>query len=111
MLPRSLRISAEQLDQIMDKGRVFHSSLFVLRVLSHQKDTRISAVSPKKITKTATSRNALRRKIYSAVRKVGTLFIVPAHLALFSKQGAERVSQAEMVADIRALFVKAGLLR
>ena len=98
----------------MLKGRVFHSPLLMARVLGGQTDTRISAAAPIKIYKKAVERNKVRRKIYNALRiqlagvgsiKDGT------HVVVFAKAGISEAAQEEIAAELKTLFVKAGVLR
>lgn len=111
MLSRSQRLSGEQLDAVMEKGRVAHSSLFLVRALVGQKDIRVAAIASKKIAKTAVERNAIRRKIYAAVRPTKDRFVPGAHIALFAKTGVLRSPSQEIATDLKNLFVKAALLR
>jgi ribonuclease P protein component len=111
MLSRSQRLSVEQLNAVMEKGRVAHSSLFLLRTLGGQKDTRIAAIAPQKIIKTATARNALRRKVYTATRSYVTNLKPGLHTALFAKSAAAQATLVEIQTNLSELFVKAGLLR
>lgn len=110
MISRSQRISAEQLDLIIEKGRVFHSPLFVVRTLSGQSGVRVAAIAPKKIASTAATRNAIRRKIYAAVRPLTAHINFPVFIALFAKQQVHTTSVTDLKAHLQELFVKAGLL-
>lgn len=111
MISRSQRISGEQFDSVMEKGKIIHSSLFLARILGGQKDTRIAAVTPKKIMKTAVARNKVRRKIYEAVKEFKLEIVSGVHILVFAKSTAIKSTQTEIVTDMRTLFVKAGLLR
>lgn len=111
MLPRSQRLSVEQFNSIIEKGRVAHSSLFLMRFVKDQAGTRIAAAAPKKTAKTAVLRNKIKRQTYEAV---GTLVenIVPGvHLVLLAKPTIITAKQTDIVGDLKTLFVKAGLLR
>jgi ribonuclease P protein component len=96
MLKRSNRLSTKQFLEVMEKGRVTHSPLFVMRTLGTQVvsikedgvrskrpagragggskgentrlDIRIAAVAPKKVAPTAVLRNSIKRHIYEAVQ-------------------------------------------
>lgn len=104
-------MTAGQLDQIMKKGRVFHSSLFVVRTIDGQNDTRIAAIAPQKIFKTATFRNSLRRKMYEAAKAVIDELPPSIHIAVFAKQVVQDKSVSDMSSDMKSIFVKAGILR
>lgn len=110
MLPRSNRISVGQFDTIMEKGRVVHSPLFLVRILSGQADTKIAAVASKKVAKTAVVRNKTRRRIYEAVKDLKGN-ILNNHILIFAKPAVVSATLAELNQDLRSLFVKSGLLR
>ena len=111
MISRSQRISAEQLDQLMEKGRVFHSPLFVMRILTIDSSIRCAAIVPKKIAPSAVLRNSMRRKIYSAARPHVQHITTPVCIALFAKQRIGEIPVQMLAEGIKGLFVKAGILR
>jgi ribonuclease P protein component len=110
MLPRSDRLSVEQFNTVMEKGRVINSSLFLLRTISVDERTRISAVVPKKVAKTATARNYLRRKMYEAIKPFISEVAKNTHTIVFAKTGAGTVEFADLAKEIKNSFVKAKLL-
>lgn len=95
----------------MEKGRVAHSSLFLMRYIGGQKDSRVAAVAPKKIIKTAVERNTIRRKIYEAAKDIKSKIKNDVHIALFAKNGIETKQIKDIENDLESLFVKAGILR
>ena len=111
MLPRSQRLSGEQLDSVMEKGRVAHSSLFLVRFLIGQTNTRIAVIASKKIAKTATVRNAIRRSTYRAIGSTLSKIIQGTHVALFAKKVVSQIPRAEIETDLENLFVKAKIVR
>ncbi|MEA2715043.1 MAG: Ribonuclease, partial [Candidatus Parcubacteria bacterium] len=73
MLRRSQRLSVGQFKEIMEKGRIAHSSLFVARTLRAEavdSGARLSAVAPQRVAPTAVARNKMRRKMYEAVHSI-----------------------------------------
>ncbi|MEN9912667.1 MAG: Ribonuclease [Candidatus Parcubacteria bacterium] len=74
-------------------------------------DIRVAAVTPQKVSKTATMRNKIRRKAYEAVRTIKASIKPGVHAAVFAKQTVLNAKQVDIAADIKDLFVKAGLLR
>ena len=94
----------------MEKGRVSHSSLFLVRILRDQTDIRISAVAPKKVSKTAVGRNKIRRKTYEAIRTFKKMIVPGLHMIIFAKPTVVKATQNEIVADLKDLFVKSKLL-
>lgn len=95
----------------MKKGRVFHTPLFIIRILKDQVlDTRIAAVSPKKIAKTAVIRNKIRRKIYESVKSFKKSINSPIHVILFAKSGIIEARTEDIKSDLTSFFVKIGIL-
>jgi ribonuclease P protein component len=74
-------------------------------------DTRVAAAVPQKVTKIAAIRNKLRRKTYEGVRTFRTSIRPGTHAIVFAKPAAVNSKHADLVADVKDLFVKAGLLR
>lgn len=113
MLPKAARLTSREFDLLIEKGRVTHSPLFVMRhmPLPAGEKSRFAAVAPVKIAKTSVARHALRRRIYSAVRPIMADVREPVRVALFAKQTTAGADVAAMTADLRQIFVKAGLLR
>ncbi|MFA6458872.1 MAG: ribonuclease P protein component [Candidatus Paceibacterota bacterium] len=107
MLAKSQRLTTKQFDIVMEKGRVAHSTLFLLRFVSGQVDTRISAVAPKKIAKTAVVRNRNRRRIYAAIRPLMAVIIPGIWGALFIKKDISEIELADIAKDVQELFIKA----
>jgi len=99
----------------MEKGRVYHSSLFLLRVYKTDElksvPPKISAVVPNKVLKTAVKRNYLRRKMYEAVQKIYPEIRTGMHIIVFSKNTAATISFEQLCIGMKEIFVKAGLLR
>lgn len=111
MLARFQRLNLQKFNAVIEKGRVYHSSLFLIRVLKDQKDLRIAAVTSKKVSKTAVGRNYMRRKIYEAIRPDMSLFRPGLHIIIFAKIPATTLKQIDLINDLKQIFVKAELLR
>ena len=98
----------------MEKSMISHSPLFLLRLVNKQTNTRVSAVVPNKTSKNSVDRNHLRRKIYEAVRAMsglnGTNLASGVHAIIFAKPATLKATQVEIVADLKTLFVKVGIL-
>lgn len=95
----------------MEKGRVAHSSLFLVRYIGGQKDMRISAVAPKKTVKKAVERNKIRRVTYQAIRSIKDNVVPGIHAIVFTKPVILKMKLDEISADLKNIFVKARLLR
>ena len=104
MLKKSRRLSTKQFDEVMKKGRVVHSSLFLMRFMNDQKDTRISAVAPVKIFKKAVLRNATRRKMYIIIESVWPHVKNGIHGAVFPKKDISGIETPDLTRDIQKLF-------
>ena len=111
MLPRSQRLSTEQFNHAMKIGRVYHSSLFLVRVVPVDEHTRVSATISSKIAKTAVLRNRIRRKIYEAVHLFMPTLAPGYHVAMIAKAPIFEATQKTIEISTKEVFVKAGLLR
>lgn len=111
MLSRSQRLSGEQLDSVMEKGRVTHSSFFWLRLLKYEGNSRFAAIVPHKVVKKATGRNALKRKMYEAIRpllpKTSSGYLV----VVCAKTPAVGTEQLSISKEMNEIFVKSGLMK
>ena len=96
----------------MEKGKIFHSPLFLARILAGQLETKIAAIAPQKIVKMAVQRRKIRRKIYEGVRSLHADILPNEHILIFAKTvNVASSSQAEIKNDLKTLFVKAGIMR
>ncbi|MFA6315494.1 MAG: ribonuclease P protein component [Candidatus Paceibacterota bacterium] len=113
MLPRSQRLSVPQFNVVMKTGRVTHSSFFILRAYRDNgiEGSRIAAVVPVKVAKTAVLRNRFRRKIYEAIGPLYPALLTNIHGIVFAKSDLLKAKTVDLEKDIRDLFVKGGLLK
>lgn len=111
MLSRTNRLYTKHVDAVMEKGRVVHSSLFLLRSLAGQIDTRIGVVAPRKTVKKAVDRNKIRRIVYHAVRPLTQKGITGNHIVIIAKPAVLDMSVQDVHTELQSLFVKARLLR
>ena len=94
--------------EVMEKGRIITSPLFVVRILENKQEAGgISAVAPKKIAPTAVLRNSIRRQVYSALISVKNSLKPGVSMIIFAKQEALKADVAAMSTDLAQLFVKA----
>lgn len=91
----------------MEKGRVYHSPVFVMRSIQVQVGTKISAVAPKKIAPTAVARNLIRRRIYEAIQPNIKSIIPGTHAIIFAKTEAIKTDVKTMATELKSLFMKA----
>lgn len=112
MLRRSHRLSTKQFDEVIKSGKAVHSAFFLARTLpSPDGVVRIAAVTPVKIAKKAVIRNRTRRRIYEAVQPILETVKEPVLAIILAKSGALTAPSDALTVDLKALFVKAGLLR
>ncbi|MFA6295639.1 MAG: ribonuclease P protein component [Candidatus Paceibacterota bacterium] len=111
MLPRSKRLSVEQFNAVIEKGRVFNSTLFLMRILRVESSMRIASVVPQKIAKKATDRNKLRRKMYEVITPLLKNVVGEFHAIVLAKSTAIKAEFTDLTTDMRAIFVKAGILK
>ena len=122
-------MSGRQLEAVIKEGRVIHSPLFTVRFLfvDDREGDRFASVVPSKVGKTSAMRHLVRRRMYEAVRYIINGIgknrestkdsytkdgIAPKyHVVILAKNAALDAKPAEMSADLRQIFVKAGLLR
>ena len=116
MLKSSHRLSTKQFMEVMEKGKIYTSPLFIVRVLVKEKEERskekggsgaISAVAPKKVATTAVLRNKLRRQIYEAVSPLRATLIPGVSLIIFAKTETVKANFTELTPDLKNLFSKA----
>lgn len=111
MLSRSNRLSGEQLNLVIEKGKVLHSPFFWLRFRKEDGLSRFAVLSPVKIVKTAVKRNYFRRKVYSIIRSFQDGIISGQHIVICPKEPAIKADMATLAEQVREIFVKSGLLK
>ncbi len=115
MLRKAQRLNSKQIDQIMKTGRVVHSPVFMARFLktdtSKRAESTLSAIAPVKIAKTSAKRHLVRRRMYEAARDMLKKASPGYEVALIAKEPCVKMKPAQMVPEIQALFVKAGIMR
>jgi len=92
--------------EVMEKGRIYTSPLFVMRALPG-KHGGISAVAPKKVAATAVMRNKIRRQIYAAAAPLKMNLAQGASIIIFAKKETVGANLTDMTSDLKNLFVKA----
>jgi len=106
MLPKKKRVTKNVFQTIMEKGNVVSGSFFVLRYLK-QETPQYAFVAPKKIAKTATKRNSLRRKGYNILRQ----YNLKSHSGIFFfKKEALGATLPQIKGDIEYILKKARII-
>jgi ribonuclease P protein component len=111
MIPKTSRISREDFEKVMKKGGFLNSSFFTFRFLENPlKSTHFSVVVSKKIAKTAVSRNKIRRRVYSIIKKHTKELKKPYFITFFAKKGVETAKFNEVEQDILKILEKSKIL-
>ena len=93
--------------EVMEKGKIYTSPFFVVRILVKEEAGGISAVAPKKIAATAVVRNKLRRQIYEAVAPLRNSIVPGVSLIIFAKTETIKANFKDLTPDLKNLFSKA----
>lgn len=109
MLPKSKRLSTETFKKIIEKGQSFYGPFLIVRVYKTAEQSHFGISVPKKVSKLATSRNKIKRRIYSIIGKLdiksGFSVIV------IAKTGFEKLTFLQTKDEIEKIFVKSSLLK
>lgn len=106
MLSKKKRVTKNTFKTIMEKGSIISGSFFVLHYLK-QPLPQYAFVAPKKIAKTASKRNSLRRKGYNILR----FYELKSDKGIFFyKKEALTASLGEIKKDIDFLLKKAKII-
>ncbi len=113
----------QEISSLIGQGRAYNSSSFLLRVSKNEdnKTKNIAILASKKNFKTAVSRNTVRRLIKNAVNKVISGYdaenkaairaSVRSYNLIFSpKKGFENIIFADLVEEIKQIFIKSGII-
>lgn len=109
MLPKSKRLSTETFKKIIEKGQSFHGPFLIVRVYKTAEQSHFSISVPKKVSKLATSRNKIKRRIYSIIGKLNTKSGFD--VIVIVKAGFEKLNISQIRDEIEKIFVKSGLLK
>lgn len=111
MLPSSKRLTTPLFKSVMDKGKIFHSSLFNIKLLKIEGKSLFSVAVPKKIAKNAVDRNRIRRQVYSALSSFDKKISSGFYGVLIIKALIIKSTFDEILSGLESLFVKTGLLK
>jgi len=104
MLPKKSRIKRALYGELLSGSRFIHSPHFILRQkLITSGECAVGVSVSKKVSKSAVTRNTIRRRVYALVSKY--LFKYPNYLLLFvAKKGAENIKGKGLETEIEQLF-------
>jgi ribonuclease P protein component len=107
MLPQKKRLSTFLVEKVLKKGLLIHGKCFFIRalVVPEEKNSRFAVVVSKKIFPTAVARNTVRRQVYTILGKQEVVR-TPVQAALVAKKSAEKLSFAELAAEIDDILLK-----
>lgn len=111
MLPSSKRLTTPLFKEVMDKGKLVHSSFFSLKIMKATGESRFSVAVSKKIAKSAVERNKIRRRSYSAIRMVLPRLPEGIHGVFMAKAPILKSTLPDISKEVELIFVKSGLLK
>jgi len=111
MLPSSKRLSTSLFKKVMDEGVVFHSPLFLLRLIKITGKSRFSVTVPKKVAKTAVERNKTRRCVYSSLSKHFDTILPGFYGVFIAKNTILTANLVKIDSDIKEVLGKSRILK
>lgn len=111
MLPKAKKLIKDQFTTVIEKGQAFHSPFFILKISHQEGNTRFGVSVPKKVAKTAVSRNKFRRQAYSIVGHFIDEIADNLLVVLVFKTGSEKLKFHELQEEIDKIFVKSGIIQ
>lgn len=105
MLPRTKRLNRELFGEINKGSKRIDTPLFLLkaRFLGTDEPARFSCVVSKKVSKSAVSRNRLRRVFYEAIRKSSVGSLKGAFFVFYLKSPSLRAEQKDFETEIKLI--------
>ena len=111
MLPKQKRIKKSLFPNVLKGGRSFVSGFITLKISpSDGNSSKFSFVAPKAVSKKAVNRNLLRRRGYSALKKMEKSIKPGFSCVFFFKKGAEKASFNDIYSEVKNLLEKARVL-
>lgn len=109
MISKKYRLGKNDTEWVLKKGEQLTTSLFVVRFLSPSKDSvshpQFAIITSAKLSKKATERNFLKRRISEAIR-LNIPEELPLKIAIIPKKRALDVEYDEINKDIQTLISK-----
>lgn len=121
MLPKSERLTKNQVEAVLATGRRHSSLYFFATVLAAPVASAsipaFAVVVSKKTADTAVERNKLRRRAYSAIRAVKKIVlarqngkVLPFHVVVVVKREAKSAKLADLIDDLGHLMKISGVI-
>jgi ribonuclease P protein component len=105
MLPSKKRLNKKEFDRFFVSGKRLHSPSLML-VYTPAASFHASAVAPKKIFKTAVSRNKFRRRIYDIYERMLREKALTGICITIAKGGAEKLDYPTLKTELSSLVLK-----
>ncbi len=112
MIPAKRKVNHGLFEPLIKKGRTYPSEYFSLRVFfsSTAEPAKFSVVAPKKLEKSAVKRNAIKRRVYSALHPLLPVSKPGSLCAFFIKKKVEARLLPQLSSEIMAALKKAGVV-
>ena len=110
MLPSKDRLSFREVEEIFEKGERRAAPLLSLIFLPSKDRTAFGVTVSKKVAQNAVDRNKIRRRIYSALSKIKK-YDMRAHAVFLPKKESTRASFSILEKEVKALLVRANILK
>ena len=107
MLSKQYKLNSDEHSLLAKKGKRIHHPLITLQYMKQGvSPTKCSVVVPKKIYKTAVSRNRIRRKIAHIIKEIYPQ-VLPHHcVAVVVKSSLENIDNLQIKEVLESLFTK-----
>ena len=111
MAIKAQKVTRKLFAVVLDQGKKYHSTHLSFKICTtSEKIPIVSFVVSKKIAKQAVSRNFLKRRGRSIVKKLAYTNTKPFLGVFFFKKGSENLSFQELEEEIMLLLRKAGMV-
>ena len=106
------KVTRDLFATVLAKGRIYHSPHLSFRIhtTSQEETSAFSFVVSKKVARLAVSRNRLKRRGRSVIKKIEHCIHKPYIGAFFFKKGSVKISFQELEEEILQLLKKAKVL-
>jgi ribonuclease P protein component len=110
MLSKDKRIPRSLMNTLMESKRYFNTNHFTLMAGGSEENVvRIGASVSKKISKSAATRNTIRRRVYSSI-KVFIPYMKPGIFLFVAKKGADKVKGEMLEKEIEEALASAKII-
>ena len=111
MLPKSKRLNTSLFGNIIKKGQPFHGQFLIIKTVKTSTLSRFAISVSKNVSKHAVTRNKIKRRIYSIIKKLESRIFDGFNVIITVKKGIDKVSYKDLQFDIEKTFVKSCLLK